>query len=122
MKPRFSRQPPIDAYGDGGFRLEGQRFDGSIIVTPRGLHPWPVASIDGVTAASLAVLAGEVGTFDFLLVGSGDAFARLPEQAQRHLESRGLFPDTMATPAACRTYNMMLAENRRVAAALIAVP
>ena len=121
MKPRFSRQPPIDAYGDGGFRLEGQRFEGSIIVMPQGLHPWSVAVIGDVTAASLAVLAGAAGTFDFLLIGSGEAFARLPAQAQRYLESCGLFPDVMATPAACRTYNMMLAENRRVAAALVAV-
>lgn len=122
MKPRFSGQPPVDAYGDGGFRLEGQRFDGSIIVTPRGLYPWSAAALGDVTAASLAVLADAASTVDFLLIGSGEAFARLPAQAQRHLESRGLFPDMMATPAACRTYNMMLAENRRVAAALIAVP
>ncbi|WP_293506299.1 Mth938-like domain-containing protein [Parvibaculum sp.] len=121
MKPRFSGQPPVDAYGDGGFRLEGQRFEGSIIVTPQGLHPWSVAAIGDVTVASLAVLTDAAGTFDFLLVGSGEAFARLPAQVQKHLESQGLFPDLMATAAACRTYNMMLAENRRVAAALIAV-
>ncbi|MDP2125717.1 MAG: Mth938-like domain-containing protein [Parvibaculum sp.] len=122
MKPRFSGQPPVDAYGDGGFRLEGQRFEGSIIVTPQGLYPWSVATLDDVTAESLAVLADGAGTFDFLLIGSGETFARLPVQVQRHFESRGFSPDIMKTSAACRTYNMMLGENRRVAAALIAVP
>lgn len=121
MKPRFAGQPPIDSYGDGGFRLDGQRFEGSIIVTPQGLYPWSVATIDEVTATSLASLADAAGIFDFLLIGSGTAFGRLPAPAQGHLESRGLFPDMMATPSACRTYNMMLAENRRVAAALIAI-
>lgn len=121
MKPRFSGQPPIDAYGDGGFRLEGQRFEGSIIVTPQGLFPWSVATVDDATSASLAVVVDAIGTIDFLLIGSGEGFARLPARAQKHLESCGLFPDTMPTGAACRTYNMMLAENRRVAAALIAV-
>ena len=121
MKPRFSGQPSIDAYGDGGFRLEGQRFEGSIIVTPQGLFPWPVAAMGNVTSASLAVVVEAIGSIDFLVVGSGEGFARLPASAQRHLESCGLFPDMMPTAAACRTYNMLLAENRRVAAALIAV-
>lgn len=121
MKPRFDVQPALEAYGDGGFRLAGQRFDGSLIVTPVGIYPWDVRSIFDVTTASLAPVIEAVGTFDFLIVGSGERAASLPEEVFRRLTSETVFPDVIATGPACRTYNLMLSENRRVAAALIAV-
>lgn len=120
-KPRFDGQPFVDAYGDGGFRLAGQRFEGSVIVTPRGLFPWNAAEITTATAASLSPVLDASADFDFLIVGSGEETAFLPAALRRHLESQTIFPDVMATGPACRTYNLMLSENRRVAAALIAV-
>jgi uncharacterized protein len=120
-RPRFDGQPFVDAYGEGGFRLAGQRFEGSVIVAPRGLFTWMAKSIEEVTPASLAPLVEAAGDFDFLIVGSGEATVRLPAAALRRLESQTIFPDVMATGPACRTYNLMLSENRRVAAALIAV-
>lgn len=120
-KPRFDEQPPIDAYGDGGFRLARQRFEGSIIITPRGLFPWAVASIEDADAASLAPIIEAAGEFDFLIVGTGDTMSPAPREMRKRLESQAIFPDLMATAAACRTYNLMLSENRRVAAALIAI-
>jgi uncharacterized protein len=119
--PRFEGQPPIDAYGDGGFRLERQRFEGSIIVTPRGLFPWGVTLIEEASAASLAPIIDAIGEFDFLIVGTGAGTGLLPREARKWLESQAIFPDVMGTSAACRTYNLMLSENRRVAAAIIAV-
>lgn len=120
-RPRFSGQPTVDAYGDGGFRLAGQRFEGSVIVTPRGLFPWVPKAAEEITPASFAAVIEAAGEFDFLIVGTGDATARLPAEARRRLESQTIFPDVMATGPACRTYNLMLSENRRVAAALIAI-
>lgn len=121
MKPRFDGQSALEAYGDGGFRLAGQRFEGSLIVTPVGVYPWDVRSISDVTTGSLAPVMEAVGTFDFLIVGSGESVASLPEDVYRRLTSEDVFPDVMTTGPACRTYNLMLSENRRVAAALIAV-
>lgn len=121
-KPRFDGQPPIEAYGDGGFRLAGQRFEGSIMVTPRGFFPWAPKSIADVTPASLAPIIEAAGIFDFLVIGTGENTLRLPEAARARLASVSIIPDVMATGPAGRTYNMMLSENRRVAAALIAVP
>jgi uncharacterized protein len=121
IRPRFSGQPLVDAYGDGGFRLAGQRFEGSVIVTPRGLFPWTPKAVQEISPASLAAVIEASGEFDFLIVGSGEVTARLPADARRRLESQTIFPDVMATAPACRTYNLMLSENRRVAAALIAV-
>ena len=119
--PRFDGQPPIDANGDGGFRLERQRFEGSIIVTPRGLFPWGVTHIEEASAASLAPISDAIGEFDFLIVGTGATTELLPREARKWLESQAIFSDLMGTSAACRTYNLMLSENRRVAAAIIAV-
>ncbi len=121
MKPRFEGQPLIDGYGEGGFRLNGQRFEGSILVTPRGLYPWPAASLREVTPASLKPLVDCAGDFDFLLVGSGAGFALLPKPIVGFLTERRIVPDVMGTGPACRTYNVLRAEDRRVAAALIAV-
>jgi len=119
--PRFEGQPPIDAYGNGGFRLERQRFEGSIIVTPKGLFPWSVTNIAEASAVSLAPIVEAIGEFDFLIIGTGSATEPLPREARKWLESQAIFPDIMGTSAACRTYNLMLSENRRVAAAIVAV-
>jgi len=120
-RPRFKGQPPVDAYGNGGFRLGDQRFEGSVIVTPLGLYPWSPKSVEQITPVSLAPIIEAAGHFDFVIIGLGEQTVRLPADAQRRLESQAIFPDAMATGPACRTYNMMLSENRRVAAAFIAV-
>ena len=120
-KPRFKGQPAVDAYGDGGFRLAEQRFEGSVIVTPLGLYPWMPKSVEEITPVSLAPIIEAIGHFDFVIIGSGETTLRLPADARRRLESQAIFADVMATGAACRTYNLMLSENRRVAAAFIAV-
>jgi uncharacterized protein len=121
MQPRFDGQPLIDAYGDMGFRLASQRFEGSIILTPQGLYPWNVSALSEATIESLAPVTGHAGTFDFLLIGSGTEFARFPRNLTTFLTGKRIVPDFMDTGAACRTYNVLLAEDRRVAAALIAV-
>ncbi len=121
MQPRFDGQPLIDAYGDMGFRLAGQRFEGSIILTPQGLYPWNISALGEADAASFKPITDHAGTFDFLLVGSGATFVRLPKNIVGFLTGKRIMPDFMDTGAACRTYNVLLAEDRRVAAALIAV-
>ncbi|MCE9649311.1 MAG: Mth938-like domain-containing protein [Parvibaculum sp.] len=121
MKPRFDGQPLIDAYGDHGFRLASQRFEGSILLTPRGLYPWSVATLAEADSASLAPLAACADEFDFLIVGGGAGFARFSKNLAAYLANLRIVPDFMDTGAACRTYNVLRSEDRRVAAALIAV-
>lgn len=121
MQPRFAGQPLIDAYGDMGFRLAGQRFEGSIILTPQGLYPWNVSALGEATLESLAPIIGHAETFDFLLIGSGAQFARFSKNIVAFLAGKRIMPDFMDTGAACRTYNVLRGEDRRVAAALIAV-
>lgn len=122
MKPRFDGQPLIEAYGDLGFRLASQRFEGSILLTPRGLYPWSAASLVEADAASLAPLVESASAFDFLIVGGGPNFGRFSKNLTIYLSNLGIVPDFMDTGAACRTYNVLRSEDRRIAAALIAVP
>lgn len=121
MRPRFAGQPQIDSYGDGGFTLASQRFEGSILLTPRGIYPWTVGILTEAYDSSFNPVMEAKEECDFLLIGRGETFAMLPKSVAGFLAKAGFRPDLMSTGAACRTYNVLLAEGRRVAAALIAI-
>ena len=120
-QPQFGAQPAIDAYGDGGFRIEGLRMTGSILLTPSGLHPWPVMQIDQISANALEQILAASASFEILLVGSGPSLKRPGPDVRSFFSAHKIRTDYMDTGAAARTYNVLLAEDRRVAAALIAV-
>jgi uncharacterized protein len=122
MEPaRFPGRAPIDAYGNGGFRFADMSHRGSILALPSGIEAWPVAAAADITPESLARLIAEAAAIDILLVGTGDAMAPLSRETRAALERAGLAPEPMATGAAVRTYNVLLSEERAVAAALVAV-
>lgn len=113
----------IDAYGDGGFRVSGVRVEGSVIVFPDKLFGWKPAALGDVTAGSLSEIsaAGKAGSVDLLLLGTGARMAQIDRGLRQELRAAGIVLEVMDTGAACRTYNVLLAEGRKVAAALIAV-
>lgn len=111
----------IDAYGDGGFRFAEMSHRGSILLLPSGIRAWEAAAPRDVDAASLAPVLAERGAIDLLLLGTGAEIAPVAEPLRRRLKEAGIGLDVMQTGAAARTYNILLAENRKVAAALIAV-
>ncbi len=117
----FPGRAPIDAYGNGGFRFADMSHRGSILCLPSGIHGWDVSSFGDVGEADLARLLEEAAEFDILLVGTGDTLIPMPPQMRRSFREAGVAVETMATGAAVRTYNVLLAEDRTVAAALIAV-
>lgn len=112
----------IDAYGAGGFRFAEMSHRGSIIALPSGVHAWAVADFSGLTLESLAPVLAEVGSLDVLLLGTGADVRFVPETIRARFRQAGIGLDPMQTGAAARTYNVLAAENRRVGAALIAVP
>jgi uncharacterized protein len=118
---RFPGRAPIEAYGNGGFRFADMSHRGSILALPSGIEAWPVRAAREIDPASLSRLFEEAATIEVLLIGTGDAMAPLSAEALSALEAAGLYPDPMSTGAAVRTYNVLLSEERRVAAALIAV-
>lgn len=118
---RFPGRAPIDAYGNGGFRFADMSHRGSILVLPGGIQAWPVDDAEGLTPDLMEPVIRERAAIEILLFGTGTAFRPLPEPVARMLAEIGLIPDLMNTGAAVRTYNVLLAESRAVAAALIAV-
>lgn len=82
---------------------------------------WPVEAAPGVTVESLEPVFALAGTVDLLLVGCGTTFGPEPAGLRSALKEAGIGLEWMDTGGACRTYNVLLSEDRRVAAALIAV-
>jgi len=111
----------VQSYGQGGFRISGQMFQGAVIITPEDTALWDVpADFSAVNADHFAPLAAMAATLDVLLIGSGAQGAYNPG-LQQQLKARGLSAEIMDSGAACRTYNVLMAEGRRLAAALLPV-
>ncbi|HEY8574580.1 Mth938-like domain-containing protein [Phenylobacterium sp.] len=114
--------PSIDAYGGGGFRLDGQRHDGSLLIVADEARDWSVRTLGELTPESLApVFAAGRAEVEFLLLGVGARNAPPPKPIRQALLAAGIGLEFMDTPAAARLYNVLTSEGRRVAAALIAV-
>ena len=103
------------------FRVTGAVHQGSVLVLPERTLAWAVADLSAVTAASMAPVTAADPAVELLILGCGAAFAPAPPPLRDALRAHGVVVEGMATPAACRTFNVLLAEDRRVAAALIAV-
>lgn len=111
---QFGAMLPVDGYGPGFFRVGGAVLHGPVLVRPDGAGGWGGLE-DGAALLALA------GTADVIFCGMGAEIAPLPRPLREALEAAGIGAEVMATPAACRTYNVCLAEGRRVAAALLPV-
>ncbi|MBM3733750.1 MAG: hypothetical protein FJW24_09880 [Acidimicrobiia bacterium] len=109
----------IEAYGGGGFVIAGARHAGSVLVWPDRAAPWNVAAAD-IGEESLAPLF-TAPLPEILVIGCGPRFLPAPVALRAAIRARGPALEWMDTGAACRTFNVLLAEGRPVAAALIAV-
>jgi uncharacterized protein len=119
--PHLPRPAPIDAYGRGGFRFAGMSHRGSLLCFPDGIWAWPITDLAELNEAALRAAFERADALDFFLIGAGRDPWALPEDLRQKFREVLLSVDAMATGAAVRTYNILLAENRRVGAGLIAV-
>lgn len=110
----YDDSKPVDGYGPGFFRVGGTRYDGPIYVSAAGVKTW--GGYDDTNR-----IMAEQGHVDVVFVGTGAEIAHVPEGFRTVLEDAGFGVEAMASPAACRTYNVLLSEGRRVALALIPV-
>jgi uncharacterized protein len=115
------RQVPIEAYGNGGFRFGGMSHRGSLLCLPSGIWGWTVTSVEAIDREALGPVLGLGGDVTFLLLGTGPSLVRPSRDVAAALKDAGLWLEVMDTGAAARTYNVLLAEGRAIAAALIAV-
>jgi len=120
-EPHYPRSAEIEAYGAGGFRFAGMSHRGSILALPNGIWAWPPRAPAEIDEASLAQVFAEKTAIDLLLIGTGRDPALLGELVRQKIRAANISFDTMTTQAAASTYNVLFAEGRRVAAALIAV-
>jgi uncharacterized protein len=111
----------VDGYGAGGFKIAGERVQGSLLITSLAIWPWTVDDARDATIDSLEPLLHAEPGLELLLFGTGERMSPPLPGLRAALKSRGVTLELMATGAACRSYNVLTAEGRRVAAALIAV-
>jgi uncharacterized protein len=119
---RYPGRAPIDAYGNGGFRFAQMSHRGSILCLPSGIYAWPPATAAEIEqAGALDAVFAERDALDVLLLGTGERQHLPGAGLRRAFADAGIGLEAMDTGAACRTYNVLLAEGRPVGAALLAV-
>jgi uncharacterized protein len=121
LSAHYPGRAPIDAYGNGGFRFAGMSHLGSLLVLPSGMYRWDVVDLAALKPGDFDLLFGEARDLDFLLLGTGPAMNRPPKIIIETFARKNIPLDFMSTGSAVRTYGVLLAEKRKVAAALIAV-
>jgi len=110
----FDGATPVDGYGPGFFRVAQQVIEGAVLVTMNSARSWGGYDDTG----PLLALAQDV---DVIFIGTGAETAHAPAALRDALDEAGIGVEAMASPAACRTYNVLLSEGRRVALAALPV-
>ena len=121
QSPHLPHAAAIDAYGKGGFRFAGMSHRGALLCLPDGIWPSPVTRPQEIDAGALALVLDAEPRIDHCLIGSGRDPWLPPRELVERFAERGIAFESMTTGAAVRTYNILVAEHRRIAALLIAV-
>lgn len=111
----------IHGYGDGGFRVAGERHAGSLLLHPRQAQAWvPPQDIDRLTVGDLLPHLGD-NPPPLLVLGTGEPPTHPFFNLGRAFRDQGIALEVLSTPAACRTWNVLMSEGRAAAAALVAI-
>lgn len=111
----------IQGYGDRRFQIAGEDYVGSVIVTALETSAWGVTSIDTIDIENLLAALKRVPDLTVLLLGTGVKMVPPVPELRTKLREAGIGLEFMDTGAACRTFNVLLAEDRSAAAALISI-
>jgi uncharacterized protein len=117
----FPGRAPIDAYGNGGFRFADMSHKGSLLCLPSGIYAWNVNEIGDLVPQAFSRVLDEGDAIEVLLVGTGQEIVPISPELRAAFRARSISADSMSTGAAVRTFNVLLAEGRAVAAALLVV-
>ncbi|WP_224824495.1 Mth938-like domain-containing protein [Cognatishimia sp. MH4019] len=110
----YPNAKPVEGYGPGFFRIGGEVHDGALLVLPAGQQAW-----NGYTDTAPILAAKD--EIDVLFIGTGAEIAHIPADLRNCLEEAGIGVEVMNSPSACRTYNVLLSEGRRIALAVLPV-
>jgi uncharacterized protein len=119
---RYPYETSITAYGNGGFRFAEMSHRGSILCLPSGVYAWSATSAGVLRPEDFDFLLGALAVPITVLLGTGESQVWPQPEIYAAFAKSGIGLEPMSTGAAARTYNIMIAEKRRIAAALIAVP
>ena len=109
----------IQSYEGGVFKVSGKRFESSIIVTAIDISDFPKQNVEDLKEEDFDPILKMKDDFDVFLLGTGKIQSFLKPELSRALKQKGLHLEIMDTGAACRTYNVLLAEGRRVMVILL---
>ncbi|MFZ1814200.1 MAG: Mth938-like domain-containing protein [Rhizobiaceae bacterium] len=118
---RFPGRAPVDAYGNGGFRFADMSHQGSMLFLPSGIYAWDMQSPSSFSLTAFSRILEEADAIEVLLIGTGADLLPIAPDLRSAFREHRISADSMSTGAAVRTFNVLLAEGRAVAAALIAV-
>lgn len=117
----FPGRAPIDAYGNGKFRFAEMSHTGSLLCLPSGIYAWNVTGLSDLKPEAFNKLEAEADEVEILLLGTGIDLVPIDPELRELFREHAISADSMSTGAAVRTFNVLLSENRAVAAALLAV-
>ena len=112
--------PPIDAFGDGGFRIAGVRKEGATLIVDGAARLWTRQG-ETLTLEDLRIFIDRPDRPDMVILGVGERLIHPPAAVRQAFRDAGIGLEVMDTATACRTYNLLAGEGRNVAAALISV-
>ena len=121
MPPVRAVQQSIQSYGNGVFWISGERHSGSVIVLPKVTISWAVDRYEDISSGSIQSVPTDETDIEILLIGCGKRMGIPRDDVRNYLREFGIISEWMDTGAACRTFNVLLGEDRRVAAALMLV-
>jgi uncharacterized protein len=121
-RARYPYETAVTAYGNGGFRFADMSHRGSILCLPSGIYAWPALSAAALQPADFAFVLSALEPPITLLLGTGEAQVWPEQEIYKIFADANIGLEPMSTGAAARTYNILIAEKRPIAAALIAVP
>ena len=109
----------VEGYGDGGFRLNGRRFEGTVCLLPSGISSPEVQAVGDLDGSNWPQeILDQAAELDVLLVGTGATMVLIPKVAKQALSAAGLHCEPMNTGAGCRTFNVLVLDGRKIGALL----
>jgi uncharacterized protein len=112
----------IQSYSNGGFKISGISYSSGVIVFPTMVETWiPPKDVHSLSLNDFSFVLEHSNECDVILLGCGTNGAFLNPSLRNEIKNKGLTIDAMNTGAACRTYNVLMAEGRRVAAMLMPI-
>ena len=121
MPPVAKGTPIVERYGAGSFIVSGKEKTNSLILHEEGMSDWSVNAFDELNEDAMAALCEQAKNMDILLIGAGEKQEFLLPKLREMGRQYSLSIDCMDTGAACRTYNVLVGEGRRVMAAIIVI-